>query len=199
MREWIPISTSPKGRLALAAVREFGSRPFDEVTVGQLATTADVTTGAIYHHFGSKLGLYTFVRADVERRLIDRMEGAVLAGGGHRGGASADTASVSTASVSAAAVSAAISAAVSTALLVGFDFAVSQGFLHLVGPPPAETEHDHLAEMLAVATSPASPVLGPILAAGWRAAVAAVAQGAEPRVARSALSLLDFRVPAERA
>ena len=185
MREWIPISTSPKGRLALAAVREFGSRPFDEVTVGQLATTADVTTGAIYHHFGSKLGLYTFVRADVERRLIDRMEGAVLAGGGHRGDASADTASVS--------------AAVSTALLVGFDFAVSQGFLHLVGPPPAETEHDHLAEMLAVATSPASPVLGWILAAGWRAAVAAVAQGAEPGVARSALSLLDFRVPADRA
>ena len=195
MREWIPISTSPKGRLALAAVREFGSRPFDEVTVGQLATTADVTTGAIYHHFGSKLGLYTFVRADVERRLIDRMEGAVLAGGGHRGGASADTASADTASVSAASVS----AAVSTALLVGFDFAVSQGFLHLVGPPPAETEHDHLAEMLAVATSPASPVLGPILAAGWRAAVAAVAQGAEPGVARFALSLLDFRVPADRA
>jgi len=190
MREWIPISTSPKGRLALAAVREFGSRPFDEVTVGELATTADVTTGAIYHHFGSKLGLYTFVRADVERRLIDRMEGAVLAGGGHRGGASADTASADTASVS---------AAVSTALLVGFDFAMSQGFLHLVGPPPAETEHDHLAEMLAVATSPASPVLGPILAAAWRAAVAAVAQGAEPGVARSALSLLDFRVPADRA
>jgi len=176
MREWIPISTSPKGRLALAAVREFGSRVFDEVTVGQLAAAADVTTGAIYHHFGSKLGLYAFVRADVERRLIDRMEGAISAAGGDRG-----------------------AAAVSTALLIGFDFAVSQGFLHLVGAPPAETEHDRLAEMLAVATSPASPLLGPILAAGWRAAVAAVAQGAEPEEARSALSLLDFRVPVDRA
>ena len=76
---WIPISTSPKGRLALVAVREFGARPFDEVTVGELAAAADVTTGALYHHFGSKLGLYAFVRDDVERRLLDRMEGAATA------------------------------------------------------------------------------------------------------------------------
>ena len=62
MREWIPVSTSPKGRLALAAVTEFGARPFDEVTVAELAAAAKVTTGALYHHFGSKLGLYTFVR-----------------------------------------------------------------------------------------------------------------------------------------
>ena len=73
------VSTSPKGRLALAAVREFGGRRFDEVTVGELASAADVTTGAIYHHFGSKLGLYVFVREDVERRVLDRMEGALAA------------------------------------------------------------------------------------------------------------------------
>ena len=52
---------------------------FDEVTVGELAAAADVTTGALYHHFGSKLGLYAFVRADVEQRLLDRMEGAIAA------------------------------------------------------------------------------------------------------------------------
>ena len=75
MREWIPVSTSPKGRLALSAIEEFGARPFDEVTVAELATAAKVTTGALYHHFGSKLGLYAFVREDVERRLLDRMEG----------------------------------------------------------------------------------------------------------------------------
>jgi AcrR family transcriptional regulator len=61
MREGIPVSTSPKGRLALAAVKEFGARPCDEVTVGELAAAAKVTTGALSHHFGSKLGLYTFV------------------------------------------------------------------------------------------------------------------------------------------
>jgi AcrR family transcriptional regulator len=36
-------------------------------------------TGALYHHFGSKLGLYDLMRDDVERRLLDRMEGAIAA------------------------------------------------------------------------------------------------------------------------
>src|SRR5687768_8769913 len=106
MREWIPLSTSARGRLALAAVRQFGARPYDEVTVGELAAAAQVTTGALYHHFGSKLGLYGFVRDDVEQRLLDRMEGA-LAGAGQGSGPSA---------------------AVRAALLVGFDFAVLEGF-----------------------------------------------------------------------
>jgi AcrR family transcriptional regulator len=65
----------PKDRLALAAVKQFGARPFDDVTVTELAVAANVTTGVVYHHFRSKLGLYTFVRRDVERRLLDRMEG----------------------------------------------------------------------------------------------------------------------------
>src|SRR5918996_5150110 len=99
MRNWIPVSTSPKGRLALAAIKEFGARPFDEVAVGELAAAAQVTTGALYHHFGSKLGLYEFVRDDVEQRLLDRMEGAIAAAGDRP-------------------------AAVQAALLVGFDFAV---------------------------------------------------------------------------
>ena len=163
------MSTSPKGRLALAAVREFGARPFDAVTVGELATAADVTTGALYHHFGSKLGLYEFVREDVERRLLDRMEGAIAAGN------DADR-----------------SAAVRGALLVGFDFAVREGFLHLLGAPPAGAERDRLAETLSNATAPASPVLGPVLAAAWRAALTAVAEGAEPRQARAALRALTF-------
>ena len=65
-RDW------PWRRLALAAVKEFGARPYDEVTVGALAAAANVTTGALYHHVGSKLGLYAFVREDVERRPLDR-------------------------------------------------------------------------------------------------------------------------------
>ena len=170
MREWLPVSTSPKGRLALTAVAEFGARPFDEVTVGELASAADVTTGAIYHHFGSKLGLYTFVRDDVELRLLDRMEGAVAAGEGDR------------------------PAAVRAALLVGFDFAVREKFLHLLGAPPPGIERDALAELLRAATSPASPVLGRVLAAAWRAALTAVADGARPKAARAALTSLEIRV-----
>jgi AcrR family transcriptional regulator len=171
VREWIPVSTSPKGRLALAAVRQFGGRPFGEVTVGELAAAAKVTTGAIYHHFGSKLGLYAFVRQDVEQRLLDRMEGAVAASGTD------------------------LAAAVAAALLVGFDFAVREGFLHLLGAPPAGTERDRLADLLSAGTSPASPILGRVLAAAWRAALLAVADGAEPEHARAALLALEFRIP----
>ncbi len=172
MREWIPISTSPKGRLALAAVKEFGARSFDEVTVGELAAAADVTTGALYHHFGSKLGLYAFVRDDVEQRLLDRMEGAIAA----------------------SAPASDRSAAVMAALVIGFDFAVREGFLRILGDPPGGAEHDRLAELLTASTAPASPVLGRVLAAAWRAALVAVAEGSDPQQARAALLALEFRL-----
>ena len=172
MREWIPVTTSPKGRLVLTAVKEFGPRPFDEVTVGELAAAANVTTGAIYHHFGSKLGLYAFVRDDVERRLLDRMEGAAAAGD------QADR-----------------SAAVKAALLVGFDFAVREGFLRILGEPPVGAHPDRLADLLSAETAPASPVLGRLLAAAWRAALAAVAEGSEPQLARAALLAMEFQIP----
>lgn len=169
------MSTSPKGRLALAAVTQFAALPYDEVTVGGLAAAAKVTTGAIYHHFGSKLGLYAFVREDVERRLLDRMEGALAA----------------------SALDSDRSPAVAAALLVGFDFAVREGFLRILGDPPASTERDRLAEMLSSGTAPASPVLGRVLAAAWRAALLAVAEGSEPQQARAALIALQVRIAPE--
>lgn len=171
MREWIPVSTSPKGRLALAAVKEFGARPFDEVTVTELAAAAKVTTGALYHHFGSKLGLYAFVREDVERRLLDRMEGALAVREPDR------------------------AAAVTSALLVGLEFAVREGFLHILGAPPAGTDHDRLAEMLGHSAVPTAPLLGRVLAAAWRAALAAVADGAELEQARTAITALGLDLP----
>jgi AcrR family transcriptional regulator len=168
VREWIPVSTSPKGRLALAAVKEFGARPFDEVTVTGLAAAADVTTGALYHHFGSKLGLYAFVREDVERRLLDRMEGALAASGSQSDH----------------------SAAVTSALLVGLDFAVRENFLRILGEPPPGTDHDRLADMLSQSAVPATPLLGQVLAAAWRAALAAIVAGADPDQARAAIGAL---------
>jgi AcrR family transcriptional regulator len=171
MREWIPVSTSPKGRLALAAVKEFGARPFDEVTVAELAAAARITTGALYHHFGSKLGLYAFVRGDVERRLLDRMEGALAARGSDR------------------------AAAVTAALLVGLDFAVREDFLRILGDPPAGTDHDPLAEMLSQTAVPSAPLLGRVLAAAWRAALSAIAEGAEPEQARAAIAALRLHLP----
>jgi len=170
VREWIPISTSPKGRLVLEAVRQFGSRPYAEVTVGELSDAANVTTGAIYHHFGSKIGLYSFVRDDVEQRLIDRMEGALAA---KSPGDSAD--------------------GVAAALLVGFDFAVRDGFVVLLASASPEPGRDRLADLLGSWMTPASPVLGRILAAAWRAALEAVGDGADPAEARDALLALSVR------
>ncbi len=171
MREWIPVTSSPKGRLALAAVKEFGARRFDEVTVADLAAAAKVTTGALYHHFGSKLGLYAFVRADVEQRLLDRMEGAVAARESDR------------------------AAAVTSALLVGLDFAVRENFLRILGDPPAGSDHDRLAEMLSQSAVPMTPLLGQVLAAAWRAALLAIAEGAEPEQARTAIAALRLHLP----
>ncbi|MFI0420679.1 TetR family transcriptional regulator [Spongiactinospora sp. 9N601] len=173
MREWIPVSTSPKGRLVLAAVKEFGARPFEEVTVAELAAAAEVTTGALYHHFGSKLGLYAFVRDDVERRLLDRMEGAVAATGAGAGR----------------------SAAVTSAMLVGLDFAVRENFLRILGDPPPGAGPDRLAEMLARSAVPPAPLLGTVLAAAWRAALTAIAGGARPEDARAAIAALRLHAP----
>jgi AcrR family transcriptional regulator len=157
----------------LAAVKEFGARPFDEVTVAELAAAAKVTTGALYHHFGSKLGLYSFVREDVERRLLDRMEGAIAA----------------------SAPASDRPAAVTAALLVGLDFAVREGFLRILGDPPRGAARDRLAEMLSRSAVPAVPLLGRLLAAAWRAAIAAIAEGAEPEHARAAIAALRLHLP----
>lgn len=164
MREWIPISTSPRGRLALVAVREFGVRPYAAVTVGELAAAAGVTTGALYHHFDSKLGLYAAARTDVERRLLDRMAGAAA-----------------TASDPARATRA--------ALLVGFDFAVVEDFTRLLGDPAPDGGADPVAELLAQ-LSGGWPALGRVLVAGWRAAVVAVADGVPIAAARAALAAI---------
>ena len=80
MREWIPTPSSAQGRLVLAALEAFGRDGYAAVSVADLARAAQTTTGPLYHHFESKLGLYAFVREDVERRVLDRLEGALDAG-----------------------------------------------------------------------------------------------------------------------
>jgi AcrR family transcriptional regulator len=150
--EWVPSSASAKGRLVLAALEAFGRSGYDGVHVGELAAAARTTTGPLYHHFGSKLGLYAFVREDVERRVTDRMEGALAASG-----------------------------SVSAALLVAFDYALRAGFARMLAEPHPEPRPDPVAAVLA------DGPLGPMLAAAWRAGLAAVADGASPEDVRSAL------------
>lgn len=168
MREWIPVSTSPKGRLAVQALTDFGSRRFDDVTVTELAAGAGVTTGALYHHFDSKMGLYSFVRDEAERRLLDRMEGAASA-------RAADGAP----------------AALRAALIVGLDFATSQGHVRLLAEPHPAPDLDPVANLLGEISQAGQVPIGRVLAAAWRAALMAVAEGMSRSRARTALKLLS--------
>ena len=106
MREWIPVPGTTKARLLDVAIAEFGARGFDAVGVTEVAAAAGVTVGSLYHHFGSKPALYALVRTDVERRLLDRMEGAW-----------------------------AIDANLAATLGVGFDYLVRAGFARLLAEP----------------------------------------------------------------
>jgi hypothetical protein len=49
--------------------------------------------------------------------------------------------------------------------------------------------------MLSQNAVPAVPLLGRVLAAAWRAALTAIAEGAEPEHARAAIAALRLHVP----
>lgn len=166
MPEWIPTTRSARGRLVLAGLEAFGGRGYEGVGVAELARAAETTTGPLYHHFGSKLGLYDEIRADVERRVTDRMEGALAA-----------------------------SEDVTPALVVAFDYAQRAGFLRLLGEPHPERIADPVAALLDDHLGPDAAPLGTMLAAAWRAALVACAEGAEPAVVRRALRALRSTWP----
>jgi AcrR family transcriptional regulator len=160
VREWVPVPGSTKARLVEGALAQFGARGYAAVSVTGLARLADVTIGSLYHHFGSKLGIYTAVRTDVERRVLDRMEGAAAL-------RPRDVAGV---------------------LLVGFDYLVGSGFARLLAEPHPERESDPVATFFASLADRDSMPVGQILLAAWRAALDAAASGThDPGQVRAAL------------
>jgi AcrR family transcriptional regulator len=56
-------------RILAAAVEEFTRRPFNEVSVADLAQAADVAHGLLFHHFQSKRALYLAAL----REVVDEM------------------------------------------------------------------------------------------------------------------------------
>ena len=161
MQEWIPIPGTAKARLVEAAVHQFGTAGYDAVNVVELASKAGVTTGSLYHHFGSKLGLYLVVRNEMERRIVERMEGAAAAVPGP--------------------------GAARAALLVAFDAAVRFGVCRILAEPvPVEAE-DPVETVLRSLVPRRLAAGGAVLAAAWRAALLAVAAGTPAATARASL------------
>jgi AcrR family transcriptional regulator len=164
MPEWIPTEQSSKGRLVLRAMDAFSAAAFDDVNVVALCETAEVTTGTLYHHFQTKLGLYEVVRLEVERRTLDRIAGALAA-------RADDPTTV----------------AVRAALLVGFDYVVDTGRARLVGAPVPPGREDVLEGAVRSALDPRGPSARVWLAA-WRAALMCTLDGFSVASARRALA-----------
>jgi AcrR family transcriptional regulator len=157
VREWVPVPGSVKARLIDAGVHLFEVDGYEAANVVELASKASVTTGSLYHHFGSKLGLYLVIRGDMEKRIVERMEGAAAASD------------------------------LRAALLVAFDAAVKFGVCRILGePPPVEREDPVSLALRPLLPKRLAPAAG-ILAAAWRAALLAVAGGATAASARASL------------
>jgi AcrR family transcriptional regulator len=161
MHEWIPIPGTAKARLVEAAIHQFEMAGYDAVNVADLASKAGVTTGSLYHHFGSKLELYLVVRTEMERRIVERMEGAAAAVPGP--------------------------AAARAALLVAFDAAVRFGVCRILAEPVPIESDDPVEAMLRSLVPRRLGAAGAVLAAAWRAALLAVAAGTPSATARDSL------------
>jgi AcrR family transcriptional regulator len=169
MREWIPVPGTSKARLVYTALEQFGTRGYEAVGVTELAATAGVTTGSLYHHFGSKLGLYEVVREEAERRVLDRMEGAAAARAGDEAPAVARA-----------------------ALLVGFDYVAGQRLARLLAEPHPQPAPDPVESFLERLTDQGYTPVARLLAAAWRAALAALADAIPPDRARAALAAITI-------
>ena len=74
-----PPDTDPaetRRRIVDAARREFAQRGYAAATNRTIAAQSAVTTGAVYHHYGSKAELYRAVHADAHDRVYARFAGA---------------------------------------------------------------------------------------------------------------------------
>lgn len=166
MPQAVPIPGSSRSRLIEVAIKHFQARGYEGVSVVEMAEEAGVTTGSLYHHFGSKRGLYGAIREEMEKRMTERMEGAAAAVGGGRPG-------------------------IKAALEVSFDAAVRFGVTRILAEPHPEGSPDPVVDLLGDLLTVLVPKSGTAsipLAAAWRGALMAVADGTEARSVRAGLS-----------
>jgi AcrR family transcriptional regulator len=71
------LSESTRASLLARATQAFATHGYADAPLDELVRAAGLSKGALYHHFGSKQGLFKAVLADVDTRITSRIE-AVL-------------------------------------------------------------------------------------------------------------------------
>ncbi|QOR69442.1 TetR family transcriptional regulator [Ruania alkalisoli] len=72
-------------RVLEAATEQFASRGFADVSLDDVARAAEVTRGAVYHHYGSKAKLFAAVAAALQVQIAAVVAGAADRAGGDPG------------------------------------------------------------------------------------------------------------------
>lgn len=70
-------SRETRNALVEAARTLFEDRGYAATGIEEIAARAGVTTGALYHHFGDKRGVFRAVVIDIQQDIADRVERAV--------------------------------------------------------------------------------------------------------------------------
>ncbi|HET9910274.1 MAG TPA: TetR family transcriptional regulator [Anaerolineales bacterium] len=68
--------------LLATALQVFSRKGYAETRLEDIAAEAQMTRGAIYHHFGSKADLYNAMVTDASSQAVGVLENAIRAGGG---------------------------------------------------------------------------------------------------------------------
>lgn len=63
-------ASNTQAALQLAALRWFSEQGYDKASVGAICAEANVTAGALYHHYGDKKGLFAAVVEQVDAQLV---------------------------------------------------------------------------------------------------------------------------------
>jgi AcrR family transcriptional regulator len=66
-------SEQTRARIITVAQSFFARDGFAAASLAEIVQAADVTTGAVYHHFGDKKGLFTAVAESLEQVILDEI------------------------------------------------------------------------------------------------------------------------------
>lgn len=69
-----------RSQLVVLAIEEFGSRPYDEVSIDAIAEKAGISKGLVYHYFPTKRALYIACVREGATRIVQSIEAHPIEG-----------------------------------------------------------------------------------------------------------------------